>query len=92
MALNNEPLGVDSYGIRMLTTLPGLYESAVKCTMEKTKLISPIRCAALSYCWGYLAIIINIFVNGIKTPVKTRLEDALQHVRKLGVSRIWADA
>ena len=92
MALNYEPLDVDSYEIRMLTIFPGPPESAVRCTMEKTNLISPINYTALSYCWGDATITTNIFVNGIETPVTTNLADALQHLRKLGVRRVWADA
>lgn len=60
--------------------------------MEKTKLISPTKYAALSYCWGDPAITTNIFADGIKIPLTSNLADALQYLRKLGVSNIWADA
>lgn len=92
MALEYEPLDVHSYEIRMLTILPGPPESTVKCTMDKTNLISPVSYAALSYCWGYAALATDIFVNGTRTPVTTNLADALRHLRKLGVGRVWADA
>ena len=92
MALEYEPLDVDNYEIRMLTILPDSPESIVRCTMQRTNLISPIRYAALSYCWGDATITTDIFVNGIEIQVTVNLADALQHLRKLGVDRLWVDA
>ena len=92
MALEYEPLDVDSYEIRMLTILPGSPGSIVRCTMQRTNLISPIKYAALSYCWGDATITTDIFVNGIEIQVTVNLADALQHLRKLGVGRLWVDA
>ena len=92
MALHYEPLDVDSYEIRMLTILPGSPGSIVRCTMQKTNLISPIKYAALSYCWGDATITTDIFVNAIEIQVTVNLADALQHLRKLGVGRLWVDA
>jgi Heterokaryon incompatibility protein (HET) len=60
--------------------------------MKKTSLISPIKYAALSYCWDNATMKTTVIVNGIKTRVTINLADALRHLRKLGVSRIWADA
>lgn len=92
MALNYESLDVDSYEIRILTILPGLPASIVSCTMQRTSLISPIKYAALSYCWGDDSITTDILVNGVKIGVTVNLADALQHLRELGVSRLWVDA
>ena len=92
MALEYEPLDVDSYEIRMLTILPGSPGSIVRCTMQRTNLISPIKYAALSYCWGDATITTDILVNGIEIQVTVNLADALQHLRKLGVGRLWVDA
>ena len=92
MALEYEPLEVDNYEIRLLTILPGLPGSIVRCTMKSTNLISPIKYAALSYCWGDATITTNIFVNEIEIQVTVNLADALQHLRKLGVGRLWVDA
>lgn len=92
MALNYDPLDSESYEIRVLTITPSTPESDMKCTMEIASLINPISYAALSYCWGDPAITTDIFVNGIKTAVTSNLADALQHLRKLGVCKVWADA
>lgn len=92
MALYHESLDVDDYEIRMLTILPGSPGSIVRCTMQKTNLISPIKYAALSYCWGDETITTDILVNEIEIQVTVNLADALQHLRKLGVRRLWVDA
>ena len=92
MGLIYEPLDIDIYEIRMLTILPDPPKSVVRCTIEKTNLINPKGYAALSYCWGDESIKTIILVNGIETPVTTNLADALQHLRQLGVGRLWADA
>ena len=92
MAFNYDPLDSESYEIRVLTIFPGAPESDMKCTMEITSLINPISYAALSYCWGDPAITTDILVNGTKTAVTYNLADALKHLRKLGVRKIWADA
>ena len=92
MALYYESLDVDDYEIRMLTILPSSPGSIVRCTMQKTNLISPIKYAALSYCWGDATITTAIFVNEIEIQVTVNLADALQHLRKLGVRLLWVDA
>jgi hypothetical protein len=92
MALNYEPLDVESYEIRMLTILPGAPDSTIRCTLEKTNLITPSKYAALSYCWGELNITTNICVNNVEVAVTVNLADALQRLRLLGVTRVWADA
>ena len=60
--------------------------------MQRTNLISPIKYAALSYCWADATITADILVNQIKIQVTVNLVDALQHLRKLGVGRLWVDA
>ena len=92
MALYAEPLDFDSWEFRILIIHPGPPDSPVKCSIRKTSLINPIDYAALSYCWGDAAITKDIFVNSIETPVTSNLADALQHLRRLGVSKIWVDA
>ena len=92
MALYHESLDVDDYEIRMLTILPGSPGSIVRCTMQKTNLISPIKYAALSYCWGDGTITTDILVNEIEVQVTVNLADALQHLRKLGIRRLWVNA
>ena len=95
LALNYEPLGVDTYEIRMLTILPVPPDSlnlVVRCTMETRNLINPIQYDALSYCWGDPTATTKIFVNDIETDVTINLADALYHLRKLGISKVWADA
>lgn len=92
MALDYESLDADNYEIRMLSILPDPPASIVRCTMQRTNLISPIKYAALSYCWGDETITTAILVNGVETQVTINLADALQHLRKLGVSRLWVDA
>jgi hypothetical protein len=92
MALNYEPLDVESYEIRMLTILPATPDSIVRCTLEKTNLISPAKYAALSYCWGDPNITTNICINNVEIAVTVNLADALQKLRLLGVTRVWADA
>lgn len=92
MAPFHEPLDIDSYEIRLLTIHLGPPASVVSCSIEKTSLINPISYAALSYCWGDEIITKDIIVHGIETPVTIKLADALQHLRMLGVSRVWANA
>lgn len=95
MALNYESLDVDTYEIRMLTILPVPPDSlnpVVRCTMEKTNLINPTQYDALSYCWGDPTATTKIFVNDIEIDVTINLADALYHLRKLGISKVWADA
>ena len=95
MALSYESLDVDTYEIRMLTILPVPPDSlnpVVRCTMETTNLINPIQYDALSYCWGDPTATTKIFVNDIEISVTINLADALYHLRKLGISKVWADA
>ena len=92
MALNYEPLYLDDYEIRLLTILPGPLTSTVRCTMEKASLINPVKYTALSYCWGDTTITEGVFVNGVEIPATINLVDALQYLRSLGVSTVWADA
>ena len=92
MALDYESLDADSYEIRTLSILPGAPSSIVRCTMQKTNLITPIKYAALSYCWGDETITTGILVDDVEIQVTVNLENALQHLRKLGVSRLWVDA
>ena len=92
MAFDYESLDVDSYEIRMLIILPGSPGSIVRCTMQKTNLISLINYAALSYCWGNETITTDILVNGIEVRVTVNLADVLQRLRKLGVDRLRVDA
>ena len=95
MALNYESLDVDTYEIRLLTILPVSPDSlnpVVRCTMETTNLINPIQYDALSYCWGDPTATTKIFVNDTEIDVTINLADALYHLRKLGIGKVWADA
>jgi hypothetical protein len=47
-----EPLDVEGYEIQMVILLLRPQDSLVRCSLEKTSLINPIRYAELSYCWG----------------------------------------
>ncbi|KAL9625192.1 MAG: hypothetical protein Q9160_000594 [Pyrenula sp. 1 TL-2023] len=76
----------------MLTILPGVPGSVVRCTLERTDLVYPTKYAALSYCWGDAKTTTNIIVNDIECPVTVNLADALHQLRSLGVTRAWADA
>ncbi|KFZ24063.1 hypothetical protein V502_01455 [Pseudogymnoascus sp. VKM F-4520 (FW-2644)] len=92
MALNYEPLDVESYEIRILNILPATPDSIVRCKIEKTTLISPTKYAALSYSWGDPNVTTNIYVNGVEVTVRVNLADALQKLCLLGVKRVWADS
>ena len=93
MATYYEPLDVDFYEIRMLSILPATTPDAVvKCTLEKTSLLAPPKYVALSYCWGDPDFTTTIFVNDIEVNVTVNLADALQRLRLLEVTRVWADA
>ena len=79
----------------MLTILPvppDSFNPVVRCTMETTNLINPIRYDALSYFWGDPTATTKILVNDIEIDVTINLADALYHLRKLGISKVWADA
>lgn len=77
----------------MLSILPATtHDSIVKCTLEKTSLIGPTKYVALSYCWGDHNITNQIFVNDIGVTATVNLAEALQQLRLLGVTRVWADA
>jgi hypothetical protein len=85
-------LDIERYEIRILTLLPGTSEFDVKWRLVKTSLINRTKYAALSYCWGDPNVTTEIIVNDIATPVTINLADALRQLRRIGVSRIWADA
>jgi hypothetical protein len=86
------PLDNERYEIRILTILPGPAGVLVECTLQNVSLITPGKYVALSYCWGDAKVLTPITVNGAVIYVTTNLADALQHLRELGIDRVWADA
>lgn len=86
------PLDIENYEIRTLTILPGPPTSVLRCTLEKTSLITPSKYTALSYCWGDPTVTENIIIGDVDTPVTVNLADALRQLRAMGVDRIWVDA
>ena len=86
------PLDIENYEIRILTILPGPPTLVLRCTLEKTSLITPSKYTALSYCWGDPTVTENIIIGDVDTPVTVNLADALRQLRAMGVDRIWVDA
>jgi hypothetical protein len=87
-----EPLDIESYEVRMISLYPGSPGSIIKCALKKRSLVNPPRYTALSYCWGDERIQRDIIVNNIRTPVTVNLEEALQQLRRMNVTRVWVDA
>lgn len=87
-----EPLDVENYEFRILTILPGLPTSTVRCNLTKASLIRPGDFAALSSCWGDPNAKDSIVINGTSAEVTVNLRDALLQLRSMGIGQIWADA
>ena len=92
VSLLYEPLDVESYEVRMLTICPGPPGTIVRCTLEKESLFRLCGYAALSYCWGDETIQRDVIVNKTRTPVTVNLEEALQQLRQMDITRVWVDA
>jgi hypothetical protein len=92
MSLLYEPLDVESYEVRILCLHPDPPGSIIRCTLQKQSLFHLPTYTALSYCWGDELTQRDIIVNNIRTPVTVNLEEALQQLRQMNVTRVWADA
>lgn len=87
-----QPLDSKGYQIRVAVLEPGPPEAIVRCTLETTCLLNPIDYTALSYCWGDPDITTKIIVNDVECQVTVNLADALQQLRSLNITHVWADA
>jgi hypothetical protein len=68
-------------------------ETAVQCTMSHISLDEDVKYDALSYVWGDLAELHDIFIDGHSFRVTSNLFKALSTLRKRkDTRRIWIDA
>ena len=82
------PLDVDSYEVRMLMILPDPPASLVRCTVEKTNPIIPMKYATLSYCWDDATITENVLVNSFQKSLTASLADACKRLCLPSISQI----
>ena len=92
MSLPYTPLDIESYQIRMISLSPGPPGSIIQCKLKKQSLVDEHEYAALSYCWGDQNTRRDIIVNNVQITVTVNLEEALQRLRRLNVTRVWVDA
>ena len=79
--------------IRLLTLLPGDWDSPIRVKLSDACLSEGPDYAALSYAWGDPNVTTDINLEGFDWPVTTNLEKALRHLRLEHEERIlWTDA
>ena len=81
--------------IRILNLLPEEKNSqsdSVQCTLEHMPLTAPSEYTALSYVWGLSRDPDWLFVDSSIVPITCNLMSALRSLRRLGHTRVWADA
>ena len=79
--------------IRLLTILPGPFNTELVCKLTMASLHNDITYEALSYTWGDRSSTRSIRVNDEVVEVTTNLERALRHIRFEDRHRIiWVDA
>ncbi|KAK4449839.1 heterokaryon incompatibility protein-domain-containing protein [Podospora aff. communis PSN243] len=88
------PLEPSLWHIRIATIIPNTDESApIGVDLEVASLLTPVRYAALSYCWAGLSGTENILLCGQQFPVGKNLWEALRQFRSPDSAvRIWIDA
>ncbi|KAL2672243.1 hypothetical protein Neosp_012944 [[Neocosmospora] mangrovei] len=87
------PLPPDETSIRLLTLLPGPFNSDIACNLEVHSISGDHEYEALSYTWGDANDLRPILVNGLCINVTANLKVALQYLRHLSEPRIlWIDA
>lgn len=85
-------LDVDNYEIRLLILQPEQEGSVLECELKTVNLLLVNDFSTLSYCWGDPTLTHEILVNNILTSVTQNLENALQRLWELCVTRLWVDA
>jgi len=79
--------------IRLLSLLPGKWNSIIECLLHHASLDENPRYEALSYVWGGTAKSRNILLDGQVFGVTKNLEVALKHLRHEQKRRLlWVDA
>lgn len=87
-----QPLDQELREIRILTILPGAYESPIECTLENAPFFDVEDYDALSYTWGDPQITTEMFVNGHSFQATLNLAAALVELRARHHFRLWIDA
>jgi len=86
-------LSVESRQIRLLTILPSLFSSTIKCELSIVSLNDKPQYEALSYVWGDPANPKYIQLNKQKFSVTPNLHAALRALRRSRTKRkLWVDA
>ena len=87
-----QAINEDTREIRILTILPDVYQSPIRCTLENVPLFEADDYEALSYTWGDPKLTTEIFVNDYSFQATLNLAAALEELRARGHSRLWIDA
>lgn len=88
-----QPLSSEDYEIRLLTLLPGDFDSSmISCTLAHISLNEIIEYEALSYAWGNASVTETILVNGNEWQATRNLVAALRQLRSQEPRTLWVDA
>lgn len=89
----DRPLRKESREIRILSLLPGQWDSGICCSTEIRSLDDRPKYEALSYVWGDESVTEPIQLNGVEANVTRNLKLALLHLRKQDEPlMLWIDA
>ncbi|KAH7021524.1 heterokaryon incompatibility protein-domain-containing protein [Microdochium trichocladiopsis] len=87
------PLGDASKQIRLLKIDPGGFDDEIRCTITTCALGEVSEFNAISYTWGPEQPQRDIFINGLRFPVRHNCHYALQQARQYQSSvPIWIDS
>lgn len=86
------PLNASWSEVRLLSINPSEdWDAPLECELSVVSLDDRPRYTTLSYCWGRQTAQVELCVNGFELAISPNLDDALRHVRELGVRHIWVD-
>ncbi|KIW00685.1 uncharacterized protein PV09_07869 [Verruconis gallopava] len=92
MDFQYEPLAAENH-IRLITLLPGKWDSKIKCKLRVAKLEEPPAYKALSYVWGDVTRSEKILLNGKVCHITRNLDIALRYIRDEKIAHVlWVDA
>ncbi|SMR45598.1 unnamed protein product [Zymoseptoria tritici ST99CH_1E4] len=76
-----QQLNATKQEVRLLTILPGKFDTPIRCTLTKVSLADKPKYNALSYAWGDPQATKDVVVDDALFAVTINLENALRHVR-----------